>query len=110
MRWGNDRLRWEGKGNMKVLNLYAGIGGNRKLWTDVEVTAVEMNPERRCMKWEQLMTIKIPKGKILCWWSDDRVEFVSHADLGRRSERSRQQTEKGGLLIDARPKGVEKSH
>lgn len=28
---------------MKVLNLYAGIGGNRKLWTDVEVTAVEKN-------------------------------------------------------------------
>jgi DNA (cytosine-5)-methyltransferase 1 len=30
---------------MKVLNLYAGIGGNRKLWTDVEVTAVEHNQE-----------------------------------------------------------------
>jgi len=30
---------------MKVLNLYAGIGGNRKLWTDIEVTAVENNPE-----------------------------------------------------------------
>ena len=30
---------------MKVLNLYAGIGGNRKLWEDVEVTAVENNPE-----------------------------------------------------------------
>lgn len=29
---------------MKVLNLYAGIGGNRKLWKDVEVTAVELNP------------------------------------------------------------------
>lgn len=28
---------------MKVLNLYAGIGGNRKLWEDVEVTAVEYN-------------------------------------------------------------------
>ncbi len=28
-------------GNLKVLNLYAGIGGNRKLWEDVEVTAVE---------------------------------------------------------------------
>lgn len=26
---------------MKVLNLYAGIGGNRKLWQDVEVTAIE---------------------------------------------------------------------
>jgi len=32
-------------GQMKVLNLYAGIGGNRKLWEDVEVTAVEMNPK-----------------------------------------------------------------
>lgn len=29
----------------KVLNLYAGIGGNRKLWKDCEVTAVELNPE-----------------------------------------------------------------
>lgn len=27
----------------KVLNLYAGIGGNRKLWEDVEVDAVEIN-------------------------------------------------------------------
>jgi len=30
---------------MKILNLYAGIGGNRKLWTDVEVTAIELNPQ-----------------------------------------------------------------
>ena len=30
---------------MKVLNLYAGIGGNRKLWDNVEVTAVEIVPE-----------------------------------------------------------------
>ena len=30
---------------MKILNLYAGIGGNRKLWEDVDVTAVEMNPQ-----------------------------------------------------------------
>lgn len=31
---------------MKVLNLYAGIGGNRKLWPNdkIEVTAVEINP------------------------------------------------------------------
>lgn len=29
----------------KVLNLYCGIGGNRKLWTDCEVTAIELNPE-----------------------------------------------------------------
>lgn len=30
---------------MRVLNLYAGIGGNRKLWTDCEITAVEINPD-----------------------------------------------------------------
>jgi len=31
---------------LKILNLYAGIGGNRKLWTgDIEVTAVENVPE-----------------------------------------------------------------
>lgn len=28
---------------MKILNLYSGIGGNRKLWTGCEVTAVEYN-------------------------------------------------------------------
>jgi len=31
------------KMKIKVLNLYAGIGGNRKLWENVEVTAVEQN-------------------------------------------------------------------
>jgi DNA (cytosine-5)-methyltransferase 1 len=31
---------------MKILNLYAGIGGNRKLWGDEhEITAVEYVPE-----------------------------------------------------------------
>jgi DNA (cytosine-5)-methyltransferase 1 len=31
---------------MKILNLYAGIGGNRKLWGDEqEITAVENVPE-----------------------------------------------------------------
>ena len=31
---------------MKILNLYAGIGGNRKLWGDEhDITAVELNPQ-----------------------------------------------------------------
>jgi DNA (cytosine-5)-methyltransferase 1 len=30
---------------IRVLNLYAGIGGNRKLWDNVEVTAIEINPK-----------------------------------------------------------------
>jgi len=29
---------------MKVLNLFSGIGGNRKLWKNVEVTAIELDP------------------------------------------------------------------
>ena len=28
---------------MKILNLYSGLGGNRTLWRDVDVTAVEIN-------------------------------------------------------------------
>lgn len=30
---------------LKVCNLYCGIGGNRKLWQDVDVTAVELDPK-----------------------------------------------------------------
>ena len=31
---------------MRILNLYAGIGGNRKLWgNEHQITAVEMVPE-----------------------------------------------------------------
>lgn len=30
---------------VRVLNLYAGIGGNRRLWENVEVTAVEKDPK-----------------------------------------------------------------
>lgn len=30
---------------MKILNLYAGLGGNRKKWQNVEVTAVELEPK-----------------------------------------------------------------
>ncbi len=31
---------------MKILNLYAGIGGNRKLWSNEhEITAIEINPD-----------------------------------------------------------------
>jgi len=29
---------------MKILNLYAGLGGNRKLWKDTDVTSVEIEP------------------------------------------------------------------
>ena len=42
---GESEGRARGMG-MKILNLYAGIGGNRKLWGDEhEITAVELNPQ-----------------------------------------------------------------
>lgn len=31
--------------HLNALNLYAGVGGNRKLWQNVDVTAVEMEPK-----------------------------------------------------------------
>jgi len=31
---------------IKVFNNYAGVGGNRSLWEDVEVTACELDPEK----------------------------------------------------------------
>ena len=45
---------------IKVLNLYAGIGGNRKLWNGVDVTAVEINPEIAAIYKEHF-----PKDKII---------------------------------------------
>jgi len=30
---------------MKILNLYSGIGGNRKLWKNCKITAVELDPD-----------------------------------------------------------------
>lgn len=42
---GTDASSTLKRGIMKILNLYAGIGGNRKYWDDCEVTAVEIDPE-----------------------------------------------------------------
>jgi DNA (cytosine-5)-methyltransferase 1 len=30
---------------MEILNLFAGIGGNRKLWQGHRITAIEINPQ-----------------------------------------------------------------
>ena len=45
---------------MKVLNLYAGLGGNRALWKDCEVTAVEINPE-----WAEIYQEKFPNDQVI---------------------------------------------
>ena len=44
---------------MKVLNLYACLGGNRFLWEDFEVTAVELDPELARMYQERFPNDKV---------------------------------------------------
>jgi len=45
---------------MKILNLYACLGGNRYKWTDCEVTAVELDPEAA-----KLYQERFPQDKVI---------------------------------------------
>lgn len=56
---------------MKVLNLYAGIGGNRALWDGCDVTAVEINNE-----WADVYRKKFPNDKVIV--SDAHEYLVKH--------------------------------
>ena len=56
---------------MKILNLYAGIGGNRNLWEDVEVTAVEINKEIA-----DIYKKRFPEDKIII--GDAREYLLNH--------------------------------
>lgn len=58
------------KKKIKVLNLYAGIGGNRKLWKDVDVTAVEIDE-----KIADIYQKKFPNDKIIIC---DAHEYLLH--------------------------------
>ena len=54
---------------MKILNLYAGIGGNRKLWGDEhEVTAVELDKEIA-----DIYQINYPKDKVIV---GDAIDYL----------------------------------
>jgi len=46
---------------LRVLNLYCGLGGNRKLWQNVEVTAVEYDPAIA-----QIYKNFFPDDKVVC--------------------------------------------
>ncbi len=59
---------WQAIGNMRILNLYAGLGGNRKLWKGYEVTAVELNPDIAKFYADQF-----PEDKVLV---EDAHEFL----------------------------------
>lgn len=61
---------------MKVLNLYAGIGGNRKLWPgSCEVTAVEINPEIAAVYQKNFPNDKVIVGDAHQYLLDHYQEF-----------------------------------
>jgi DNA (cytosine-5)-methyltransferase 1 len=60
---------------MKVLNLYVGIGGNRKLWKDCEVTAVEINPKIAALYQAQFPQDKVVVGDAHAYLLEHFEEF-----------------------------------
>ena len=60
---------------MKVLNLYACLGGNRYKWTDCEVTAVELDPELARMYQERFPDDKVIIGDAHQYLLDHYKEF-----------------------------------
>lgn len=56
---------------MKVLNLYACLGGNRYKWTDCDVTAVELDPEAA-----RLYQERFPNDKVIV--SDAHQYLLDH--------------------------------
>jgi len=61
---------------MKVLNLYACLGGNRLKWTDCEVTAVELDPELARMYQERFPNDTVIVGDAHQYLLDHYKEFV----------------------------------
>jgi DNA (cytosine-5)-methyltransferase 1 len=60
---------------MKVLNLYACLGGNRLKWTDCEVTAVELDPELARMYRERFPNDTVIVGDAHQYLLDHYKEF-----------------------------------
>ncbi|WP_281631637.1 DNA cytosine methyltransferase [Flavobacterium luteolum] len=60
---------------MKVLNLYAGIGGNRKNWHDVSVTAVELDPALAALYAQNFPDDKVIVGDAHQYLLDHYKEF-----------------------------------
>ena len=60
---------------MKCLNLYAGIGGNRELWTGCDVTAVEYDPDIASVYEQRFPQDKTVNGDALAYVQEHYREF-----------------------------------
>jgi len=91
---------------VKILNLYAGIGGNRKLWPNVwggakvEVTAVEINPEIAKIYSDFFPNDKVIVGDAHQYLLDHYKEFdfIWSSPPCPSHSRARYWSSKGGLL------------
>lgn len=82
---------------MDVLNLYAGLGGNRKLWTDVDVVAVESDPKIAGV-YQRLYgadTVMVEDAHALLLDTYDMMDFIwssppcqSHSSMARANSRT----------------------
>jgi DNA (cytosine-5)-methyltransferase 1 len=83
---------------MNVLNLYAGVGGNRKLWEDVDVVAVE-NEEAIAAVYQKLYpkdTVFVEDAHEFLLDTYDMVDFIwssppcqSHSRMARMNSRGK---------------------
>jgi DNA (cytosine-5)-methyltransferase 1 len=84
---------------MKICNLYAGLGGNRKLWPeDVEVTAVEYNPEIAAIYKEYFPkdTVIVGDAHEYLLQNYKEFDFIWSSPPCQTHSRARQWTSKGG--------------
>ena len=61
--------------NIKVLNLYAGIGGNREKWTGCDVTSVEFDPDIAEVYAKRFPGDKLVVGDALGYTQENFKEF-----------------------------------
>lgn len=59
----------------KALNLYSGLGGNRKLWTGVDVTAVELEPKIAAIYQQQFPNDRVIVGDAHQYLKDHYKDF-----------------------------------
>lgn len=85
---------------MKVLNLYAGIGGNRKLWQNVEVTAVELNPAiaKIYQDFFPVDTVIVADAHQYLLDHFDEFDFIWDSPPCQSHSRARFWSSKGGLI------------
>ena len=100
---------------LKVLNLYAGIGGNRKLWKDIDVTAVENNPEIARIYQDFFPEDKVIVGEAIDYLKKNykKFDFIwssppcqSHSRIGFISMKTRERFNEGLLPNKSRSKEI----